>query len=99
MISHYDGVAEELAELRHTIDNLDAAIVHLLAERFRCTKTIGALKARHDMASQDPRREAAQVMRMRDLAARSKLDPEFAQKFHAFVVREVIDNHEAMRTK
>ena len=32
------GVPAELAGYRATIDNLDAALVHLLAERFRCTQ-------------------------------------------------------------
>ena len=31
----------ELREYRATIDNIDAALVHLLAERFRCTQKVG----------------------------------------------------------
>ena len=89
--------AGDLAKLRRSIDNLDAAMVHLLAERFRCTHTIGELKARHGLASRDPRREAVQLKRLRTLAAQSGLDPEFTQKLHALVVREVITNHEAVK--
>ncbi|MFY9916192.1 MAG: chorismate mutase, partial [Nocardioidaceae bacterium] len=41
-----DAVAlEELTRLRESIDNLDAALVHVLAERFRCTQAVGLLKA------------------------------------------------------
>ncbi len=47
--------AGDLARLRRSIDNLDAAMVHLLAERFRCTDAIGELKARHGLESRDPR--------------------------------------------
>ena len=32
---------EELVQLRATIDNIDAALVHILAERFRCTEKVG----------------------------------------------------------
>ena len=32
-----------LRELRGSIDNLDAALVHLLAERFKCTQQVGEL--------------------------------------------------------
>lgn len=38
-----------LADLRRSIDNIDAALVHILAERFRCTQAVGKLKATHDM--------------------------------------------------
>ncbi len=35
------GIPAELAEARATIDNIDAALVHILAERFRCTQRVG----------------------------------------------------------
>ncbi len=91
--------AGELTELRHSIDNLDAAMLHILAERFRCTHAIGELKARYGIKARDPEREAVQLGRLRLLAVQSGLDPEFARKFHALVVREVIANHEAVRGK
>ena len=90
-------VSGDLAKLRRSIDNLDAAVVHLLAERFRCTDAIGDLKARHALASRDAKREATQLKRLRALAAQSGLDPDFTQKLYALVVREVIANHEAIK--
>lgn len=87
----------ELLELRGSIDNIDAAIIHMLAERFRCTQKVGALKARHHLPPADPAREATQIARLRELAVSAKLDPEFAEKFLAFVIREVIRHHEAVR--
>ena len=91
-----DEVPPELAALRHSIDNIDAAIVHLLAERFRCTQQVGRLKAELGMPPSDPQREAQQVSRLRALAETARLDPEFAEKFLAFVVREVIRHHVAL---
>ena len=87
----------ELLALRGSIDNIDAAIVHMLAERFRCTQRVGALKAAHRLPPADPGREARQVARLRALAATAQLDPEFAEKYLAFVVREVIRHHEVAR--
>jgi chorismate mutase len=87
----------ELQYLRDSIDNIDAAIVHMLAERFRCTQRVGTLKAREGLPPADLAREAVQIARLRRLAAESHLDPEFAEKFLAFVVREVIHHHEAIR--
>ena len=87
----------ELLTLRDSIDNIDAAIIHMLAERFRCTQRVGVMKAKHNLPAADPSREERQVARLRALAATAKLDPEFAEKYLAFVVREVIRHHEAVR--
>jgi chorismate mutase len=86
-------IPAELVALRASIDNLDAALVHLLAERFRCTQTVGHLKARLGLPPSDPDREVAQMARLRELAEESGLDPAFAEKFLAFVIAEVIRNH------
>ncbi|MDP9318739.1 MAG: chorismate mutase [Actinomycetota bacterium] len=91
-----DEVWAELRRLRASIDNLDAALVHLLAERFTCTQQVGQLKARHGMPPADPQREAQQIARLRQLAAESRLDPEFAEKFLGFIVAEVLRHHEAI---
>jgi chorismate mutase len=90
-----DPVAEELLRLRMSIDNMDAALVHLLAERFKVTRQVGELKAAHGLPPADPVREAQQISRLRALAEDAKLDPEFAEKFLNFVVAEVVRHHEA----
>jgi chorismate mutase len=82
--------------MRDSIDNIDAALIHMLAERFRCTRSIGNLKVQYGLPLSDPEREAEQVGRLRQLAAVSKLDPDFAEKFLAFVIREVIRHHESI---
>jgi chorismate mutase len=48
---------EVLASFRKSIDNIDAALIHMLAERFRITKEVGAHKARNGKAQADPGRE------------------------------------------
>ena len=85
----------ELNALRGSIDNIDAALVHLLAERFKCTQQVGRLKAEFSLPPADPAREAQQITRLRALAESAHLDPAFAEKFLAFIVQEVIRNHEA----
>ena len=92
-----DDTPPELRELRHSIDNIDAAVIHLLAERFKCTRKVGELKARLDLPPADPPREARQIARLRSLAAAADLDPEFAEKFLNFLVKEVIRHHESLR--
>lgn len=85
----------ELLRLRGTIDNIDAALIYMLAERFRATQQVGILKAEHAMPPSDPTREEQQVARLRALAEEANLDPEFAEKWFNFVVAEVIRHHTA----
>ncbi len=84
---------QRLDRLRSSIDNIDAALVHMLAERFRCTQEVGVLKAENEMPASDPTREARQIARLRALAEDAHLDPEFAEKWFNFVVAEVIQHH------
>lgn len=86
----------ELRSMRGTIDNIDAALVHLLAERFKATQRVGVLKAKNHFPAADPEREKAQIQRLRALAEAAHLDPEFAEKFLNFIISEVIRHHEAI---
>ncbi|KPI30807.1 chorismate mutase [Actinobacteria bacterium OV450] len=91
-----ETVTAELARLRDSIDNIDAAVVHMLAERFKCTQQVGHLKAKHQLPPADPTREASQIARLRQLAENAKLDPAFAEKLLNFVIAEVIRHHETI---
>ena len=88
------SVRAELARLRDSIDNIDAAVIHMLAERFKATQQVGHLKAAHQLPPADPAREARQIERLRALAESAKLDPAFAEKFLNFIIAEVIRHHE-----
>lgn|SRR5689334_1212651 len=83
-----------LASYRKSIDNIDAALIHMLAERFRITQAVGAYKAQIALPAADPEREARQIARLRALAEEADLDPEFSEKFIRFVIDEVIRHHQ-----
>ena len=89
-----DKPEDELAAFRRSIDNLDAALVHLLAERFRITQAVGAHKAARGLPPADPAREAEHIGQLRELAVQVGLDPEFSEKFLRFVMDEVIRHHD-----
>jgi chorismate mutase len=82
-----------LTGYRKSIDNIDAALIHMLAERFRITQAVGEYKAASGLPASDPSREARQVERLRALAVEADLDPEFSEKFIRFVIDEVIRHH------
>ncbi|MBO9602604.1 MAG: chorismate mutase [Novosphingobium sp.] len=82
-----------LAGYRKSIDNIDAALIHMLAERFRITQAVGEHKAVAGLPASDPGREARQIERLRALAVDADLDPEFSEKFIRFVIEEVIRHH------
>ena len=88
---------ELLARFRDSIDNLDAALINIVAERFRITKQVGEFKAEHKLPPADPAREKRQVERLRKLAAEANLDPDFAEKLLNFIISEVIQHHEQAR--
>lgn len=85
-----------LKDLRGSIDNIDAAIIYMLAERFRCTETVSRLKAEHDLPPADLTREAEQVERLRRLAADAGFNPDFTEKYLSFIIPHVIRHHEAI---
>jgi chorismate mutase len=97
LTGHVDpAVMAELLSIRSSIDNFDATLVYLLAERFKVTQRVGFLKATHHLPPADPDREAAQIARLRRLAEEAQLDPAFAEKFLNFIISEVIRHHQAI---
>lgn len=84
---------ERLHALRTSIDNIDAALVFILAERFKITQKVGAFKATAGLPAADPNREERQISRLRNLASDAGLDPDFTEKFLRFIIDEVIRHH------
>lgn len=83
-----------LEHYRRSIDNIDAALVYMLAERFKVTQAVGRFKAEHALPPADPAREVEQIGRLRTLAADAQLDPDFTEKFLRFIIDEVIRHHQ-----
>lgn len=88
-----------LASYRASIDNIDAALIHILAERFRITKAVGDYKAANALPASDPGREERQIERLRKLAADAQLDPDFGEKFLRFIIDEVIRHHHQAKAR
>lgn len=84
---------EDLWRLRRSIDNIDTALVAILAERFRVTQEVGHLKARLRLPPVDVTREESQVARLRDKATQAGLDADFAEEFIRRVMAEVVRQH------
>ncbi len=93
MTTGHDTTPEELLRLRGSIDNLDSALVHIMAERFKITQRVGHLKAEMGLPAADQARELRQIARLRALAQEAELDPEFAEKLLEFIVSEVVRHH------
>jgi chorismate mutase len=88
-----------LQEFRKSIDNLDATLIYVLAERFRLTKRVGEFKRDSGLPSTDSAREEKQIARLKALAIDADLDPEFAERFLRFVIDEVIRHHERIKNQ
>ena len=92
-----DTPPSPLKNFRKSIDNLDATLVYVLAERFRLTKRVGEFKRDSGLPSTDKAREERQIARLKTLAVEADLDPEFAERFIRFVIDEVIRHHEHIK--
>ena len=86
-----------LGEMRNSIDRIDAAIIYMLAERFRCTEAVSRMKAEYNLPPADLVREQEQIKRLRALAEDANFNPDFAVKFLNFIIKEVIRHHEAVK--
>ncbi len=89
---------EKLQQYRQSIDNIDAALVYLLAERFKVTQAVGQYKADNGLPPADPTREEKQIARLRSLAEEADLDPDFTEKFLRFIINEVIRHHTQIKS-
>ena len=88
------GMPDEIVRLRHSIDNIDAGMMYLLAERFKCTQRVGELKAGGGLPPEDLAREHEQIERLGRIAVDAGLDPVFAEAFRSFIVTEVKRRHQ-----
>jgi chorismate mutase len=84
-----DEKANKLIEYRNSIDNIDAAVINMLAERFKITQKVGVYKAKYGLPASDKDREANQIERLRKLAEDAQLDPNFSVKFLDFIIEGI----------
>ena len=88
------AAVKQIEALRSTIDNIDAAVIHLLAERFKATSRVGVLKAQAGFAPADLQREEQQIERLRVIARDAGLDMQIAEMYKQFVVEEAKKRHQ-----
>lgn len=82
-----------LAGLRTRIDELDAALIQLMADRFEVTRLVGAHKKEAGLPPADPAREERQIARLRAMAEAADLDPTFSEKLLRLIIDEVIRDY------
>lgn len=83
-----------IKDLRQSIDNIDSAVISLLAERFKATSRVGVLKANAGFAPEDTKREDYQIERLHRIAIDAGLDPGIAEMYREFVVTEAKKRHQ-----
>lgn len=86
-----------LNEYRESIDNLDSALIGILAERFKITRKVGLYKAEHSLPEKDTDRETRQMEKIDLLSKRAGLRPEIARSVLRLVIDRVIDEHTEIR--
>jgi len=87
--------ADSLHAYRRELDELDARLISLLAERFAVTRRIGALKAVHGVGAVDRLREQAHLERLVSLSAAVDVPAEVTRAVFETLFRFVRENHRA----
>ncbi|MFL5238360.1 MAG: chorismate mutase, partial [Rhizomicrobium sp.] len=67
-MSETPKIPQALMDLRQSIDNIDAALIYMLSERFKYTRLVGELKAARGLPPADAARELVQISRLKQLA-------------------------------
>lgn len=87
----------ELLEIRRSIDNLDNAMVAILAERFRLTERVGFIKLSLNLPPEDLERERAQEHHFSELASSYGLDRATLVAIMRTVIAQVKKRHLEIR--
>ena len=88
----------KLVEFRNSLDNVDSALVSILAERFKITDEVGVFKKENDIPPIDTERERRQFERIRELATIHGLEPEIAEKVLRLIIDQVVERHQLIRS-
>lgn len=88
---------DRLEALRVQIDELDERLLVVLAERFKVTRQVGALKAERGLPPQDATREAQIDAKVRRLAADHDLDESMVSDVLRAVIDRVVAEHREQR--
>lgn len=87
---------ETMAELRAAIDDIDEALLVLLAARLRYTDRAPALKLREGIAAAAPTRVRQVLAHVRDKAEASGFDPDMAEAMWQIMIDKVIAREQAV---
>jgi chorismate mutase len=90
---------KELIEARKKLDVIDEGLVEMLEARFQLTHQVGLLKADQKMPPLDSDREAQKIVQLRSLCEGKNLNPDFVTEVFRLVMKEVVKNHEKLRSQ
>jgi chorismate mutase len=86
----------QMEDYRKSIDNLDSALIAILAERFRMTEKIGLTKSAAGLAPLDPERERQQFENFRALAGSFGLDVQVVADVMGRIIQHAKNRHEVL---
>lgn len=94
-----ESVPVELLEVREKIDQIDAKLIEILAQRFALTQKVGMLKASKALNAVDAGREAQKLAKLQELCEAQGLNPELISELFTKIMAEVVKNHELIRAQ
>lgn len=83
----------DLDVLRGQIDEIDARLIKIFAERFKLTHQIGSYKKAQKLPARDKERERQKEEALAKLARQHGLDEELIQRIYRLLFEEVVKEH------
>ena len=90
------SVSAELVFLRSKIDNIDGAILNLLAERMQLVKQVGAFKKKNHLSPLDAERWGAVLAGKMEMAKKLNIHPEMVHQIYTLIHEEALKIEQAL---
>ncbi|MDN5248544.1 chorismate mutase [Bartonella sp. TP] len=86
----------KLLDLRESINDLDAALIHILAQRFRIIRDIAILKRQEGRPVLDEARQKTHIASLQQTGADRKLDKDFINELFSLIMKRSVKEQEEL---
>lgn len=86
----------KLLELRESINDLDSALIHILAQRFRVIRDIAILKHKEGRPVLDEARQKTHIASLQQSGSERKLNKDFISELFSLIMKRSVKEQEEL---